>query len=279
MEMAAAAGMAGEGLGHEGGDQSGAVGDLLHAVLEGKGLVGGREVRAGAVDCLELGAAILAIMGDDVDAIGAQPRHELVEEGRVLVAHGMEDVDAFEQTPPGLGRKQVVFVFVPHHDVVAERVGALGQFGEHPARRGALRFAVVPVAEAHDACRLFEPRHDPQRVRVRKQRLIGVVAVAVQAARRHDVGGCVEPEHAAVEIQAPAGVGLRPCRSARSWSARRRPCRPSRSADIRFRFSSARPSGSRLDRRPSSSLYTFGRSETAARVPPSRFSATVTAPE
>ena len=61
MEMAAAAGMAGEGLGHEGGDQSRAVGDLLHAVLEGKGLVGGREVRAGAVDCLELGAAILQL--------------------------------------------------------------------------------------------------------------------------------------------------------------------------------------------------------------------------
>ena len=201
--------------------------------LKAKALSAAADVQARAVDGLVLRAGIFAIVGDDIDAVGAQRRHERVEERRVVVPDRVEDVDAFEEALPA-SRRRAGSTRIRGPSPRRSRARSPAFTSSENTQRGAERCGSpsILVAEADDARRLLQPGDDAEGIRVGEELLVGIVALRVHGARRHHVGRGVEAQDAAVEIQPARSRSPRPCRPARSWSGKSRACRAARSGDI-----------------------------------------------
>ena len=141
VEVGAAAGAVAVGLGHEGGDQPVAVGDLLgHQLEEGEPIRHGEHLGVIEVD-LELAGAIFVIEGIHPPSELVHRRHQLIEPGQV-VQQGAHVVGRLvEAVARAQGHGAALLIAAQHEElgldaeVEAEAHG--GRLGLHPLEDGA----------------------------------------------------------------------------------------------------------------------------------------------
>ena len=206
VDMTAAAGAVGPGLRHEGRSVAELVAELLHRGLEGEGLVGGCQTdRRPEVD-LELAGGVLAVMGDQIDALGDQRVHQRLDPLDPVIAGGVEDVQPLEEGLQGLAVEQVEFELVPHLDGKAQRRRLVEQLPQDETRRGLHRAAVVEGQIADHLPHALDPGHRLQRGEVRPELGVGVVDLLVEAGAGHHAGRRIQGQGSAVEVQPALGV-------------------------------------------------------------------------
>src|SRR5206468_13024572 len=95
MEMAAARALIAIWLGHERGSVAVLAGDLLDAMLERKGRIGGRDIPVGREVNLLLAGTIVGVGGDDIYIDGLEVANNLANERAVeVVPQSGEDLNA-----------------------------------------------------------------------------------------------------------------------------------------------------------------------------------------
>ena len=147
-------------------------------------------------------------MGDDVEADALELIENGVEEGHILVAHAVEDVHPAKERLMGLAIEQVELELVTHEHHVAHLSGLVQEPLQHVAGSGLDRLARPPAGVTDHLRGVLEPGHDPQRARIRHKLLISVIHLLGHARAAHHVGGGVERDGPAVEVQAVPRISL-----------------------------------------------------------------------
>ena len=184
------------------------MGHFLHRIAEGEGLVGGLDADGGAVVDLELRGRVFAIMGDEIEADALEIAQDDLDGVDIGVARGVEDMHAAEERLQRLAIEEIELVFMSHHHVEAELGRCLDQAAQHIAGRGFVGRVVLEGDVADDLGRVLLPGHPAQGGEIGKELGIRVADLVVETGARDDVGGGVEREDPAVEIEPLAGIAL-----------------------------------------------------------------------
>ena len=205
MDVAATAGTVRPRLRHERCVVPRALDKLLDRIPEGKSLVGAGQAERRPVVDLELRRRVLAVVCDHIDSHRLNVVEQLVDEGRPLVAHVVEDEQASKQGLHRLGLEHVELELVGHHGPVSHLVRLLEHPAQDMARRRPQGFTRSPLRVADHFDRSLVPGNGGHGLEVGVEQLVAKLHLLVVVRARHHARAGVQGQRASIKVEALPG--------------------------------------------------------------------------